>query len=114
MSDVIDRLWEVLRERRAASADTSYVASLHEKGLNKILEKVGEESTEVILAAKDVQKDVQGDNGKDAVIYEVADLWFHTMVLLDHLDLTPDEVHAELERRFGTSGIAEKNARSGS
>ena len=105
-NDVIEQLWQVLKARREADPGESYVASLHDKGLNKILEKVGEEATETIIAAKDSSND-----GTDAVIYEMADLWFHSLVLLDHLGETPDAVFAELERRFGTSGIAEKNAR---
>ena len=78
MSDVLNRLSEVLEQRKSASPDSSYVASLHAKGLNKILEKVGEEATETILAAKDAA--VSGDNSD--LIYETADLWFHTLVML--------------------------------
>ena len=96
----------VLEARKAESPDDSYVASLYAKGLNKILEKVGEEATEVIIAAKDVH-----DDGRDKLIGEVADLWFHSLVMLAHLDLGPDDVLAELDRRFGTSGHDEKAAR---
>lgn len=102
--DVLDRLSRILQQRRHAAADTSYVASLHNKGLNKILEKVGEEATETILAAKDAEN--SGDN-KD-LIYETADLWFHSLVMLSHLGENAQAVLSELERRFGTSGIAEK------
>jgi phosphoribosyl-ATP pyrophosphohydrolase len=80
------------------------VASLHQKGLNKILEKVGEESVETILAARDAEQ--SGDNSK--VIYETADLWFHSLVMLSYLDIEVDEILNELERRFGLSGLEEK------
>jgi len=105
MSDVIlKQLSEVLKARKKASADDSYVASLHQKGLNKILEKVGEESIETILAARDAEQ--SGDNSK--LIYETADLWFHSLVMLSHLDIETDDVLHELERRFGLSGLEEK------
>src|SRR6056300_1848720 len=99
MSQVLEALQQVLEQRKNASADSSYVASLHDKGLNKILEKVGEEATEVILAAKDVESG--GD--KQALVGETADLWFHSLVMLSHLDLTADDVLAELQRRFNLS-----------
>ena len=84
MSDaILKQLTEVLEQRKQASADDSYVASLHQKGLNKILEKVGEESVETILAARDAEQ--TGDSSK--VIYETADLWFHSLVMLSHLCL---------------------------
>ena len=108
MDDILNKLTAILEERRQADPDDSYVASLHARGLNKILEKVGEEATETILAAKDAE--ASGD--KAALISETADLWFHTLVMLGHLDLTPAEVLQELERRFGTSGLEEKAARS--
>lgn len=105
MSDaILKQLTEVLEQRKQSSADDSYVASLHHKGLNKILEKVGEESVETILAARDSEQ--TGDNSK--VIYETADLWFHSLVMLSHLDIEFDEVLQELERRFGLSGLEEK------
>ncbi len=107
MSQVLQELQQILEQRKNASADTSYVASLHHKGLNKILEKVGEESTEVILAAKDVEHG--GD--KQALIGEVADLWFHSLVMMSHLDLTVEDVLAELQRRFNLSGLEEKRQR---
>lgn len=108
MSDVLAQLGAVLEQRKAASTDTSYVAGLHAKGLNKILEKVGEESTETILAAKDAQ--ISGDNSD--LIYETADLWFHTLVMLSHLGETPDAVLSELARRFDLSGLEEKASRA--
>lgn len=108
MSDsILDALARVLEERKAAAADASYVASLHAKGLNKILEKVGEEATETILAAKDAEQ--SGDT--DALVGETADLWFHSLVMLSHLGLGPDAVLDELSRRFGLSGLEEKASR---
>ncbi|MDX9687988.1 MULTISPECIES: phosphoribosyl-ATP diphosphatase [Halopseudomonas] len=106
-TDTLQRLAEVLEQRKQASAESSYVASLHAKGLNKILEKVGEECTETLLAAKDCQHG--GDTQE--LIYETADLWFHSLVMLSHLGLGPDDVLKELERRFDLSGLAEKAAR---
>ena len=86
MSDtVLERLTQVLAARKQASAEDSYVANLHQKGLNKILEKVGEESIETILAARDAE--ISGNNEK--LIYETADLWFHTLVMLSHQAKTP-------------------------
>ena len=105
MSDVIlQRLMQVLEARKKASADDSYVASLHSGGLNKILEKVGEESIETILAARDAE--VSGDNTE--LINETADLWFHSLVMLSHLGANADSVLEELERRFNLSGLDEK------
>ena len=106
-TDTLQRLAEVLEQRKQASAESSYVASLHAKGLNKILEKVGEECTETLLAAKDCQ---HGGDTRE-LIYETADMWFHSLVMLSHLGLGPDDVLKELERRFDLSGLAEKAAR---
>ena len=103
MNNVLKELETVLQQRKSADADTSYVASLHAKGLNKILEKVGEESTETVLAAK--------DGNREEIIKETADLWFHTMVMLSHLEISSEEVLDELKRRFGLSGLDEKAAR---
>ena len=108
MSDVLAQLSVILKQRKSADPDQSYVASLHHKGLNKILEKVGEETTEVILAAKDAQ--ISGDNAQ--LIGETADLWFHSMVMLSELGATADQVIQELENRFNLSGLAEKASRS--
>jgi phosphoribosyl-ATP pyrophosphohydrolase len=105
MSDIIKRLARLLEDRKVADPAKSYVASLHAKGLNKILEKVGEEATEAIIAAKDVEQD------PSAVIKETADLWFHSLVMLSHLNLNADDLLSELESRFGISGIDEKAAR---
>jgi phosphoribosyl-ATP pyrophosphohydrolase len=96
-----------LEARKQSSADDSYVASLHQAGLNKILEKVGEESVETILAARDAE--VSGNNKK--LIYETADLWFHSLVMLSHLGEDAEAVIAELERRFDLSGLTEKASR---
>ena len=105
---VLDELNKTLAGRRGADPKSSYVASLYAKGLNKILEKVGEEATEVIIAAKD---SAAGANSKE-VVKEVADLWFHSMVMLNELGLSHNDVLAELEGRLGTSGHDEKAARS--
>lgn len=101
--DTLTEIHQVLKSRLDADADSSYTASLYRKGLDAILKKIGEEATETVMAAKD------GD--KEKIIYEVADLWFHTMVLLAQQGLQPNQVIAELERRMGTSGLAEKAAR---
>lgn len=108
MSEVLKQLEAVLEARRKADPETSYVASLHKKGLNKILEKVGEECTETILAAKDVSAGAS----KNELVYETADLWFHTMVMLSHLNVSHDEVIDELKRRFNLSGLDEKAQRT--
>ncbi len=107
MSNIIDRLFTIIHSRRDAAPDDSYVASLHAGGINKVLEKIGEEATETILAAKDASQ--TGDNTE--IIKETADLWFHTLVMLDHLGESPAGVFAELENRFGMSGHEEKLSR---
>ena len=104
MSDVLQQLAQILEQRKSQSADSSYVASLYQKGLDHILKKVGEEATETIVAAKN------GD--KEQIIYETADLWFHSLVMMAHLDLGPEDVLTELERRFGLSGLEEKAQRT--
>lgn len=106
-ADTLAQLAAILADRRQGDASTSYVASLHQKGLNKILEKVGEEAVETILAARD--KDAGGDAA--AVISETADLWFHCMVMLSHLDLSHEQVLEELAKRFNISGLVEKASR---
>ena len=103
MSDILSQLADVLEERKQAEPESSYVAKLYHKGLDGILKKIGEEATETVMAAKD------GD--KDKIIYETADLWFHTMVLLAQQGLRPDDVLNELARRFGLSGLEEKASR---
>ena len=102
--DVLADIHKTLVSRLGADSTSSYVASLYNKGLDAILKKVGEEATETVMAAKD------GD--ADKVIYEVADLWFHTMVLLAQQGLEPQQVIDELARRIGTSGIKEKASRA--
>ena len=101
--DTFAELEKVLVARKNASADKSYVASLYQKGLDQILKKVGEESSEVIIAAK-------SDN-KHELIKEMADLWFHCMVLLIDQGVSIEDVQKELDRRFGVSGLEEKASR---
>ncbi len=103
MSDVLAKLAATLEARKGASPESSYVASLYVAGLDAILKKVGEEATETVLAAKSGEA--------QRIVHETADLWFHTLVMLAALDLKPEQVLAELERRFGTSGHSEKAAR---
>ncbi len=103
MSDILRDLAAVLEARKHAQVEQSYVASLYAGGLDRILKKVGEEATETIIAAK-------GDNHQE-LIHEMADLWFHCLVLLAHEGLQPEQVLAELERRTGISGHAEKATR---
>lgn len=107
MDTILLELARTLEQRKNASPDESYVASLHHKGLNRILEKVGEEAIETVLAAKDAER--SGENA--ALISETADLWFHSLVMLSHLDLGPQQVLEELQKRFTISGLAEKAAR---
>jgi phosphoribosyl-ATP pyrophosphohydrolase len=104
VSDVLTKLNDVLRARKDADPASSYVAGLYQKGLDTILKKVGEEATEVVVAAKggDVRQ----------VVCETADLWFHSMVLLSHLNIPVTEVLAELQRREGRSGLEEKASRN--
>lgn len=103
MNDTLDRLAELLEQRKSADPQTSYVAKLYAKGMDSILKKVGEEATETIIAAKN------GD--KEHLIYETADLWFHTLVMLAQAGLKPQDVLDELARREGLSGIVEKASR---
>jgi phosphoribosyl-ATP pyrophosphohydrolase len=98
-NDALARLAAVIESRKGGDPDKSYVARLFHKGTDAILKKVGEEATEVVMAAKD------GDRAK--LTNEVADLWFHTMVALAAFDLSPAQVLAELERREGLSGLEE-------
>ena len=103
MNDILTQLAQILEQRKKQSADQSYVASLYAKGLDAILKKIGEESAETIIAAK--------GGSKEQIVYEIADLWFHTLVLLAQQGLSPDDVLNELQRRFGSSGLDEKAAR---
>lgn len=99
----MNELAAVLEQRKQADPASSYVAKLHHEGLDAILRKVAEESFEVVMSAK------EGD--RKHLVYETADLWFHTLVLLSHEGLGPSDVLEELGRRFGTSGIEEKSRR---
>jgi len=107
MNDTLSKLAQIIEARKQADPSSSYVASLQQKGLNKILEKVGEECVETIIAAKDAAH--SGD--LSPLIFETADLWFHSLVMLSNLGAGPDAVLEELERRFGLSGIEEKASR---
>jgi len=104
MDEILSTLEKILEQRKSATADSSYVASLYNQGTDKILDKISEESAEVIKAAK--------DEGNDQIIHEVADLWFHTLVLLRHKNISIKEIETELMRRFGVSGHAEKSVRT--
>lgn len=103
MGNTLEQLAGVIEARKSADADSSYVAGLLAKGMNAILKKVGEEAAETIIAAK--------ESDDRALVYETADLWFHTLVMLAARGLGPGDVLAELERRFGVSGLDEKAAR---
>lgn len=110
MSDILRRVADVIESRKPAAGgdpEKSYVARLFAKGDDAILKKIGEEATETVMAAKDAR--VSGDKSK--VLYECADLWFHSMVLLAQFDLKPQDVIDELARREGVSGIEEKASR---
>jgi len=101
--DILNQLAAVLEERKSQSPQQSYVSSLYAKGLDHILKKIGEEAVETVIAAKDGEP--------DKIVYEMADLWFHCMVLLAQQGLGPEAVTAELQRRFGLSGLEEKASR---
>ena len=110
MSTLLDRLSDIIESRKLANGgdpDKSYTSKLFAKGDDAILKKIGEEATELVMAAKDAR--VDGDAAK--VLYECADLWFHSLVLLAKFDLTPQQVLDELARREGVSGLDEKAAR---
>ena len=104
MDEILSTLEKILEQRKLETAENSYVASLYSQGTNKILDKISKESAEVIEAAK--------NEGKDKIIHEVADLWFHTLVLLRHKNISVKEIETELMRRFGVSGHKEKAARN--
>lgn len=103
MSDVLQQLAQILEQRKTADPSKSYVASLYSSGLDKILQKVGEEATETVIAAK--------NGNSEELIYEMADLWFHCLVLLSHQHIEPKAILHELEHRFGLSGLEEKSQR---
>jgi len=105
--DVLAQLGQIVQQRKNADPSSSYVASLYHKGLNKILEKVGEEAFETVLAAKDASPADTQD-----LIYETADLWFHVIVMLGQFNVPPQAVLDELARRFDLSGLVEKASRT--
>lgn len=100
----LNQLAEILEQRKGANPESSYVAKLYDKGLDKILKKIGEEATEVVIAGK--------NQNREEIIYETADLWFHCMILLARQNIHPDEVLNELARRQGISGLIEKANRT--
>ncbi|MEJ2490477.1 MAG: phosphoribosyl-ATP diphosphatase [Desulfuromonadales bacterium] len=102
--DILQAVYEVIQDRKNNPSEQSYVAALYAKGLDKVLGKIGEEATEVAVAGK--------GGVTDEIISEVADLWFHTLVLLGYYDLPPEKIYDELKRRFGMSGLEEKASRS--
>ena len=102
-SDILQAVYQVILDRKANPTEKSYTASLMCGGIDKILKKIGEEATEVVIAAK--------GGLQDEIIYESADLVFHLLVLLGHQNIPPEAVYRELQRRFGISGITEKAAR---
>ena len=107
-SQVLEQLCGVIAQRKQADPSESYVASLHANGLNKILEKIGEEATETLLAARDSQQ----SGNTEELVGEVADLWFHSLVMLAYFDLDADAILAELANRFDLSGLVEKANRT--
>lgn len=103
-ADILQEIYQVIQERKERSPESSYTASLMQKGIDKILKKLGEEATELVIAGK--------GGLRDEIVYETADLFFHSLVLLGYYDIPPDAIFSELRRRFGTSGIAEKAGRT--
>lgn len=103
MSDTLERIATTIKEHQGGDPEKSYVAQLNAAGLDAILKKIGEEGAEVLIAAK--------GGIREQVVYETADLWFHTLVMLAHLGLGPEDILVELERREGTSGLTEKSIR---
>jgi len=101
--DILQAVYRVIIERKTQPSANSYTAALMHKGIDKILKKVGEEATEVIIASKGGER--------DEIVYETADLFFHLLVMLGHHDIPVEDVYDELRRRFGTSGIEEKASR---
>ena len=101
---ILDAVYGVILERKASQAENSYTASLMRKGLGSVLKKVGEEATELVIAGK--------GGVAEEVVYEAADLFYHTLLLLGYQEIPLERVYAELRRRFGISGIDEKNSRT--
>jgi phosphoribosyl-ATP pyrophosphohydrolase len=102
--DIIRAIYQIILERKANPSENSYTSALMAKGIDKILKKLGEEATELIIAGK--------GGAREEIVYETADLLFHTLVLLSFHDIEPEEICTELRRRFGVSGIVEKNSRN--
>jgi phosphoribosyl-ATP pyrophosphohydrolase len=101
--DILQAVYQVIQERKTNPSEQSYTASIMSKGIDKVLKKLGEEATELVIAGK--------GGVRDEIVYETADLLFHALILLGYYDIAPEEIYAELRRRFGTSGITEKAAR---
>jgi phosphoribosyl-ATP pyrophosphohydrolase len=101
--DILQAVYDVILDRRRNPSENSYTTALMNKGIDKILKKIGEEATEVVIAAK--------GGKREEIVYEASDLVFHLLVLLGYCDIPPGEIFAELRRRFGMSGIEEKNSR---
>jgi phosphoribosyl-ATP pyrophosphohydrolase len=101
--NIVDALYRVVQERKANPSDSSYTVSLLRKGIDTVLKKMGEEAVELVIAGK-------GGN-RDEIVYETADLLYHLVVVLGYYDIEPEEIYAELRRRFGISGIEEKESR---
>lgn len=104
-NNVLNQLAAILEQRKSADPAASYVANLYRGGIDKIRKKIGEEATEVVIAC--------GNSDDQALVNEMADLWFHCLVALTHRDIAPQQVLDELDRRFGRSGLEEKAARRG-
>lgn len=101
--DILQEVYQVILDRKTNPGENSYTSSLMQKGIDKILKKIGEEATEVVIAAK--------GGKRDEIVYETTDLIFHLLVMLGYHNIPPDEVYDELRRRFGTSGLTEKSSR---
>ena len=106
-TDILNAIDKILEDRKKETTEKSYVASLYGKGIEAILKKISEEATEVVMAAKDLEQS-NNNKTKEHLVYEIADLWFHTQVLLAQQGLNSTNITNELERRFGLSGLAEK------
>jgi phosphoribosyl-ATP pyrophosphohydrolase len=104
--DILQMVYDVILDRKHNPSENSYTTALMHKGIDKILKKIGEEATEVVIAAK--------GGKREEIVYETSDLFFHLLVLLGYCDIPPEEIFAELRRRFGMSGIEEKNSRPAS
>ncbi len=112
MSDILTQLDKTLESRKSENPDESYVANLYKKGLEEILKKIAEESAETIMAAKDYQHQPNSQKAQQHLVYEITDLWFHTLVLLSQQGLSSQDITQELQRRFGLSGLEEKANRN--